>query len=478
MRYLLLLCLLLGAIAGCPASDSPTGVLIIIDAAPGVRAASSDLRITVRGAPKGSSAYTERYQTQVADVKWPYRAGLAPQSGNAARQFELQADAYGARNEFVASVRVRSGYVAGKQLTLHLLLEDACIGVRCADDETCKSGACVDNYVKPGDLDGGKPDMDAQVGPVDSATPPADGSASDGSSPSDGGQTCATECDDRDACNGLETCSGGQCIPGTPKDCDDAVACTADKCIEGSCRSTPDNTVCTVAMGGRCDMTNGCQYLTCTQDTCAANGCEDATCDGDRCVRTSKCGDSQVCCANSCVKAGCTDDNACTDDACRPSGCVHTNNAINCDDGNLCTTSDVCGGGACKGSPGCDDRNPCTDDGCGKLGCTYQNNAMSCEDKDLCTIKEVCSGGACTGISRCDDGNQCTTDTCDPAMGLCSNVSNTNSCDLAVEPTDRCLVGGCVEGSCKEVPVSCRKGLVCCNGECVVSGGIGICLPG
>ncbi|MBW1785062.1 MAG: hypothetical protein JRK53_00365 [Deltaproteobacteria bacterium] len=38
------------------------------------------------------------------------------------------------------------------------------------------------------------------------------------------------ECDDGDACNGLETCSAGVCQPGTPLDCDDGDACTEDSC--------------------------------------------------------------------------------------------------------------------------------------------------------------------------------------------------------------------------------------------------------
>jgi len=38
------------------------------------------------------------------------------------------------------------------------------------------------------------------------------------------------ECDDGEACNGLETCSAGVCQPGTPLDCDDGDACTEDSC--------------------------------------------------------------------------------------------------------------------------------------------------------------------------------------------------------------------------------------------------------
>jgi hypothetical protein len=48
----------------------------------------------------------------------------------------------------------------------------------------------------------------------------------------------------------------------------------------------------------------------------------------------------------------CNDSNPCTDDSCDPaSGCFFANNTSACDDGNNCTTGDVCGGGTCTGTP-------------------------------------------------------------------------------------------------------------------------------
>jgi len=40
-------------------------------------------------------------------------------------------------------------------------------------------------------------------------------------------------CDDSLYCNGVERCVGGECIPGTPPDCDDGLDCTTDWCYEG-----------------------------------------------------------------------------------------------------------------------------------------------------------------------------------------------------------------------------------------------------
>ncbi|MFO1519920.1 MAG: hypothetical protein U1F57_09705 [bacterium] len=40
----------------------------------------------------------------------------------------------------------------------------------------------------------------------------------------------SAECDDGNACNGIERCSGGICLPGTPLNCDDGDPCTDDVC--------------------------------------------------------------------------------------------------------------------------------------------------------------------------------------------------------------------------------------------------------
>ena len=46
----------------------------------------------------------------------------------------------------------------------------------------------------------------------------------------------AASCDDGDACNGVETCSGGSCQPGTALSCDDGEPCTTgDSCVLGAC---------------------------------------------------------------------------------------------------------------------------------------------------------------------------------------------------------------------------------------------------
>jgi hypothetical protein len=117
------------------------------------------------------------------------------------------------------------------------------------------------------------------------------------------------DCDDGDACNGLETCGGsGSCEPGTPPVCSDGNLCTDDSC----------------------DSVSGCVY---TNNTAACD-------DGDACTTTDACS-SGVCVGGTALT--CEDGNVCTDDSCDSvSGCVYANNTAACDDGDACTTTDAC----------------------------------------------------------------------------------------------------------------------------------------
>jgi hypothetical protein len=142
---------------------------------------------------------------------------------------------------------------------------------------------------------------------------------------------------------------------------------------------------------------------------------------------------------------------------------VHTSNTAACDDGNACTTGDICAGGTCHaGAPVvCNDGNVCTTDTCNPAsGCVYTNNAAACDDGNACTAGDTCSGGTCHAGAPvvCDDGNVCTTDTCNPATG-CVFTNNTNPCDdgNACTRTDACVGGVCVGGN----PVVCTASDTC-----------------
>ena len=104
---------------------------------------------------------------------------------------------------------------------------------------------------------------------------------------------------------------------------------------------------------------------------------------GTACSDGSQCTAGDACQSGSCLSGApvdCDDHNPCTDDSCDPaSGCVHSNNAAICDDGNQCTTGDVCGGGVCKG--------------------TTVPNGTACDDGDPQTSGDHCQDGVCAGSS-------------------------------------------------------------------------------
>ena len=104
----------------------------------------------------------------------------------------------------------------------------------------------------------------------------------------------------------------------------------------------------------------------------------------------------------------CNDNNPCTADSCNPAtGCVHTNNTAPCNDGLLCTSGDVCSGGSCAGTAiNCNDSNVCTNDSCNPATglCVHGNNTDACDDGNACTTVDVCAGPAVCGSTENFDG--------------------------------------------------------------------------
>ncbi len=66
----------------------------------------------------------------------------------------------------------------------------------------------------------------------------------------------------------------------------------------------------------------------------------------------------------------------------------------------------------CTVASDCDDQNPCTDEDCTEGTCAYLNNTLPCNDGDACTTEDVCSGGACTGEPLDNDGDGYVSDAC------------------------------------------------------------------
>ncbi len=363
------------------------------------------------------------------------------------------------------------------------------------------------------------------------------------------------KCSDSSACTKADLCLQGEC-KGTPKNCDDGDPCSDDWCDPGSgacghfdaadgspCAS--DGVACTIDQchNGKCDHDDikaefcliggfcysggaphsgkqclGCQPLKNAKDwsVLTGNGCNDY----DACTYDTTCNKQGSCVGK---PTDCNDNNSCTKDACNPqaaggNGCVHLAVGGPCNDGNKCTTNDVCNGGTCGGElVKCDDGNTCTIDDCGKtIGCFVKPaaNGLACaSDGQECTVdlceKGACAhqpidgwcliGGQCISASTkaagkpcmacvpsahildwtfvaggpCDDGDPCTgADACD--NGGCQgdpdkacddgNPCTDDSCNAANGCSHKANKAGCDDGN------ACTVGDTCAAGKCLAGG--------
>ncbi len=141
----------------------------------------------------------------------------------------------------------------------------------------------------------------------------------------------------------------------------------------------------------------------------------------------------------------CNDGNPCTTDTCNSGVCSHVAGGASCNDGLFCNGVETCDpvlGCAASSSPcddgvacttdacsepsdscshvpdhlACGDANPCTDDTCNTAtGCQYGTNTLPCDDGISCTTADVCSAGVCAGVEDCPPGRRC-----DVATGACA----------------------------------------------------------
>ncbi len=288
---------------------------------------------------------------------------------------------------------------------------------------------------------------------------------------------------DDNVCTAKDACQQGLCIPGKLKDCDDKNPCTKDACdMATGCTKTHDNgspcdddNPCTVGdtcNGGSCD--KGTPKDCATGNSCVAGSCNpsDGKCKyvdqakGTPCEDGNVCTTGDGCSGNACLAGGakdCNDGNACTTDSCQSkAGCKHEQNASPCNDGAPCTLNDVCKDGKCTAGPGkvCDDKEGCTADSCEQksgncqyLGLPMQATACNADDS-ACTVGDACNSGKCQAgkMVVCDDGNVCTADTCESGSGKCLHNAaklEGNPCDAdgsKCSSKDSCKAGKCTAG--------------------------------
>lgn len=223
----------------------------------------------------------------------------------------------------------------------------------------------------------------------------------------------------------------------------------------------------------------------CTSDSCnTSTGICDFVANSNECNDGDPCTTNDVCARGTCggKALGCDDNNVCTSDNCKAGECIHTAVAqgTDCDDQNGCTNGDSCNSnGVCVGSggPDCDDGNPCTKNGCENSAC-YNNElelvGTPCLNPNMCLVNAACNAqGECTSAEQknCDDNNPCTVDSCDPDIGCVSEPDDGAACDDGNVCT---LQDTCVDGVCTpETGISCEP-LDDCHeaGECDPSNGI------
>src|SRR5207249_4202923 len=308
------------------------------------------------------------------------------------------------------------------------------------------------------------------------------------------------DCDDGDACNGLETCDFATriCQAGTPVVCDDGNVCTTDTCdhatgtcsfppIAGCCNADPDcndNDACTT---DTCDtVQNVCNHtpaVTC-DDGLFCNGLETCNPQDGTCVLGSAptCDDGMVCTADSCDPAANNNAGGCVNAPI--AGCCTTD--ADCDDGDVCTGTETCdtNTGACQnGTPlVCDNGNPC--DGletCDPVAGCQPGTLLDCNDNQGgpagnagtecrpaagdCDVAEVCDGtnAACpadatqpSGTACTDDGNPCTTDTCDGTSTTCQHAAGNAGTECRAAASD-CDVAEACDGTNTACPADASE---------------------
>jgi cysteine-rich repeat protein len=277
----------------------------------------------------------------------------------------------------------------------------------------------------------------------------------------------AVPCSDGNACTTNDTCSGGGCVGGPAPNCNDNNPCTNDACdpatgcvnvLIPNCESCDTDADCNnhnacdgveACVGGFCE---SAPALTCDDaNPCTDDGCDPAT-GCTHTANTASCDDGSACTAGDVCSSGacagtpvsCDDGNACTDDACQPAtGCTHTSNTAPCNDGDPCTPTDTCdGAGLCTGGgtlcgngdvdvacgEQCDDGNTVPDDGC----------------TDCVNETAVCGDGVREGTEECDDGNEDNIDAC----------------------TNACVSARCGDGFVYEGVEECDDGNAVANDGC------------
>ena len=281
---------------------------------------------------------------------------------------------------------------------------------------------------------------------------------------SDLGDDTTAAADAASSCSGDGDCSASGAL----------TSCEYARCISGKCQTFKalDGKPC-----GDAECLSEGALLTlkarvCTAGVCGAqivsNSCDDGdACTQELCNASAGCGHTPV---------ACSDGDSCTQDTCSKTiGCVYLPlDGSPCDDGNACTSADLCTSGKC--SPGqekaCPSANACVVPKCEPASgaCLAVNVAdgSGCDDGNPCSASDACQTGVCTGKDNpCDDANPCTFDGC--SGGNCQHIAAPGPCDL---DGSKCSADACDNGTCKAgASLDCNDGNPCSVDACSAKGG-------
>lgn len=299
-------------------------------------------------------------------------------------------------------------------------------------------------------------------------------------------------CDDGLACTDSPICEAGLCGQTGPF-CDDGNLCTIDDCApDGSCSNE------VVAEGEPCLSDND----ECTDDLCSQGECQHPPVAG-KCLIAGLCyGNNESHPEHLC--AACKVAQSQTE-------WTAVNDGAECDDGEFCTTDDLCAAGMCNGQPMDCGSTTCRTAWCSEEldKCAFSNveDGLGCTDNNACTLADACLAGECVGepkdCSLPKDANPCLAGWCDsesiPVAGECVElpVEDGTSCDdqlyctvddfcangICVGDQRSCPAADCMEAACSEETDQCISqpdpalaGVACDDGnECTKST---VCLPG
>jgi hypothetical protein len=298
-----------------------------------------------------------------------------------------------------------------------------------------------------------------------------------------------TPCEDGDVCTEQDVCVAGVC-QGAPRECSDDLECSVDSCdpISGGC--VYDMTQCPCVSDGDCDDGNACNGLeSCTtaSSTCAPGASVD--CSGlDGVCLSGTCDPTNGTCGTTPVIAGseCDDDSICTtSDACQEGTCVGV--LIDCDDELPCSI-DVCdaelGGCAhdmspcgCQSDAECDDDNLCN----GEETCDLDSQKcatgapLGCDDGLYCNGVESCTPDIGCGAGTPPDMNDdepCTIDLCDEETDEVLHLADPACAGAVACPDGPGLYCGAEFGLDANALYLCAQGSLSLFGHCA-----GDCAP-